>query len=69
MGWGKFKPLLSDATIAAIEPIQNRYKELMKDQGEVHQILDDGARQAQEVADLTLNRIKDALGLLSSKAR
>ena len=64
IGWGKFKPLLSDATIAAIEPIQKRYKELMKDQEEIHHILEQGAQQAQEVAESTLNRIKDALGLL-----
>ncbi len=66
MGWGKFKPLLTDAIIASIEPIQTRYKELIADQGEVQRILDQGKEQAQEVADVTLKRVKTAIGLLGN---
>ena len=66
MGWGKFKPLLSDATITAIEPIQSRYKELMKDKDEVNLILEQGAHKAREVAESSLLRIKNAIGLLNN---
>ncbi len=64
MGWGKFKPLLTDATVSAIEPIQSRYKELIKDRGELHRILDNGRSQAEEIAQVTLERLQAALGLL-----
>ncbi|WP_320667785.1 tryptophan--tRNA ligase [Prochlorococcus sp. MIT 1307] len=64
MGWGTFKPLLTEATISALEPIQNKYKELMKDRTELHYILDNGKNQAEEVANSTLKRLQLALGLL-----
>ncbi len=64
MGWGTFKPLLTDATIAALEPIQNRYKELIQKPEELNQVLADGRATAEEVAQSTLDRIKAAVGLL-----
>jgi hypothetical protein len=30
MNWGAFKPLLADALIAHLEPIQKRYQDIMK---------------------------------------
>lgn len=32
MRWGEFKPLLADAVVAHLEPIQKKYHELMDDQ-------------------------------------
>ncbi|CAN0132953.1 unnamed protein product [Discosporangium mesarthrocarpum] len=31
MRWGQFKPLLADAVVAHLEPIQMRYNEIMED--------------------------------------
>ncbi len=64
MGWGVFKPILAEATISKLEPIQIRYKELIKNPEEINRILKEGKTQAQEVAQATLQRVKLALGLL-----
>ena len=62
MGWGQFKPLLADAAVAALEPIQARHKELMADRVELDRVLAKGSDQAESVANATLKRVRDALG-------
>ena len=62
MGWGQFKPLLAEATVAALEPIQSRHRELMADRSELDRVLAEGRDQAEAVADATLNRVREALG-------
>ena len=62
MGWGQFKPLLAEATVAALEPIQARHRELMADRSELDQVLADGQKKAETVANATLERVRDALG-------
>ena len=62
MGWGQFKPLLTETTIEALKPIQDRYHELMSDREYLNTVLRDGADQASLVANQTLTRVKDALG-------
>ncbi|MBS0017901.1 MAG: tryptophan--tRNA ligase [Arthrospira sp. SH-MAG29] len=62
MGWGQFKPLLTETAIAALTPIQERYKEVMSDRSYLESILRTGREQAQAVANQTLTRVKDALG-------
>ena len=64
MGWGKFKPLLAEAAVSALEPIQRKYKDLMSDQQELRRILDEGRSSAEAVAQSTLIRLQSALGLL-----
>ena len=62
MGWGQFKPLLADATVAALEPIQTRHTELMADRTELDRVLTKGRDQAESVANETLERVRSALG-------
>ena len=62
MGWGQFKPLLAEATVNALEPIQARYRELMRDPTELDQVLSTGREKAETLANATLERVKDALG-------
>ena len=62
MGWGQFKPLLADATVAALEPIQARHRELMADGAELNRVLEEGRDKAEAVANATLERVRDALG-------
>lgn len=64
MGWGKFKPLLTEATIEALSPIQTKYKEIMAEKGYLDQVLREGKEKAEEVANVTLRRVKEALGYL-----
>tara|TARA_Y100001968_G_scaffold286707_1_gene287628 strand:+ start:755 stop:1771 length:1017 start_codon:yes stop_codon:yes gene_type:complete len=66
MGWGKFKPLLSEIVISALEPIQQNYHDLMNDQVELNKTLEQGKDRANEVANKTLFKIKNALGFLNS---
>ena len=65
MGWGQFKPLLVDTAVAALEPIQTKYNELMAEKTYLESVLQKGAGQANEVALNTLTRVKNSLGLLS----
>ncbi len=64
MGWGKFKPLLTDTVIEALQPIQNTYAEIMADKSYLDSVLKEGREKAENVANATLKRVKDALGYL-----
>ncbi|XFA74007.1 tryptophan--tRNA ligase [Thermosynechococcaceae cyanobacterium Okahandja] len=62
MGWGQFKPLLTDAMIAALTPIQQRYHEIMADPSYLKDLLKAGRDKAATVANATLERVKLAFG-------
>jgi len=64
MGWGKFKPLLTDTVIEALQPIQTKYAEIMADKAYLDSVLKDGREKAENVANVTLKKVKDALGYL-----
>ena len=64
MGWGQFKPLLTETAIAALKPIQSKYQELMDNKDYLDSVLREGAAKATIVANRTLTRVKDALGYL-----
>ncbi|NJL81982.1 MAG: tryptophan--tRNA ligase [Chloroflexaceae bacterium] len=64
MGWGQFKPLLAAVAIAALEPIQAKYRELMDSRDYLNTVLRQGQEKAAVVAGATLTRVKDALGYL-----
>ena len=66
MGWGQFKPLLAEATVAALDPIQSRYHELMADRGQLLTVLEKGRERAGAVADASVQRVRTALGFLRS---
>ena len=65
MGWGQFKPLLAEATVAALDPIQKRYHELMEDRGQLLSVLEIGRERAGAVADASVQRVRKALGFLT----
>ncbi|MBU6229984.1 MAG: tryptophan--tRNA ligase [Cyanobacteria bacterium REEB459] len=62
MGWGQFKPRLGEAMVTALAPIQTRLAELMGDRTYLEGILRQGREKAASVANVTLTRVKDALG-------
>ena len=64
MGWGQFKPLLAEATVETLRPIQEKYQELMTEKGYLDSILKEGQDKASAIAQETLSRVKDALGYL-----
>ena len=65
MSWGDFKPVLAEAVVNHLEPIQNKYKEIREDDEYLWQVLLDGASAADEVASRTLNHAKVAMGFAS----
>ena len=66
MGWGSFKPLLAEAAVAALTPLQERYRELRDDPRYLGEVLAQGRQRASAVAAATLNRVRQALGFLAS---
>ncbi|ACK66083.1 tryptophanyl-tRNA synthetase [Rippkaea orientalis PCC 8801] len=65
MGWGKFKPLLTETTIEALKPIQLKYQEIMDNKDYLDSVLREGKEKAETVANQTLTRVKEALGYLA----
>ncbi|MEI6031420.1 MAG: tryptophan--tRNA ligase [Synechococcaceae cyanobacterium ELA739] len=65
MGWGTFKPLLAEAAVAALAPLQQRYRELRSDPRYLSEVLQQGRDRAGLVAEATLERVRQALGFLS----
>jgi len=64
MGWGQFKPLLTEVMVEALRPIQEKYQQLMSEQGYLDSVLKEGQEKASAIAQQTLSRVKDALGYL-----
>jgi tryptophanyl-tRNA synthetase len=62
MGWGDFKKLLTETTINALKPIQDKYAEVMADKGYLESVLREGRHKALEVANQTLKDVKTAMG-------
>ncbi|MBC5794043.1 tryptophan--tRNA ligase [Sphaerospermopsis sp. LEGE 00249] len=62
MGWGQFKPLLTETAINALKPIQDKYKEVMAEKGYLESVLKDGREKAEAIANQTLADVKAALG-------
>lgn len=61
-GYGDFKSDLADVVVNFFTPIQERYYELL-DSPELDRILDEGAEKANLVANKTLKKMENAMGL------
>jgi len=57
MSWGDFKPILAEAVVAHLEPIQKTYKEIRENDTYLNDVLKDGADAANEIA---LSKVKAA---------
>lgn len=62
MGWGQFKPLLTETAIEALKPIQEKYYAVMEDKGYLESVLREGREKADAIANDTLTQVKKALG-------
>jgi tryptophanyl-tRNA synthetase len=62
--YGPLKTDTAEAVVELLRPIQERYRELSADPGEVRAILQKGAGKARAVAAPTLARAQAAIGLL-----
>ena len=64
MGWGAFKPLLTESIVEALRPIQERYAEWRREEGALRTVLASGRERAAGVAEATLERVRDVMGFL-----
>lgn len=64
LGWGQFKPMLAEAAIEALRPIQAKYQVILEDRGYLDSVLRQGRQTGEIIAHNTLKRVKDALGYL-----
>ena len=62
-GYGHAKQALYEAASAALAEPQARYAELAADPARVDRVLAQGAEQAREVAQATMKRVREAVGL------
>ena len=62
MGWGQFKPLLTETTIAHLKPIQDKYYDITRDTAYLESVLRDGREKAGAIAHQTLIKVKQAFG-------
>ena len=62
MRWGEFKPVLTEAVVNHLKPIQDKYYALMDDQTQLKKVLREGAAASDEVASATLSWAKNAMG-------
>lgn len=67
MTWGEFKPVLAEAIVAHLQPIQERYYAVRQDEAYLHQVLADGAEAANAIASQTLRAAKVAMGFVVPK--
>jgi tryptophanyl-tRNA synthetase len=65
--YGPLKADVTEAVVAAVAPIQQRYRDLAADPGTVAKILAQGADKAQSVAAVTLARARKNIGLLEAR--
>ncbi len=63
VGYGQFKRDLAEVVVEHLQPIQKRYREL-RQSGDVERVLAEGAERAGRVAQETLIKMKEAMGLL-----
>lgn len=62
VGYGDFKASVAEAVTNHLTPIQERYKELLESE-ELDRILDEGAEKANFLANKTLKKMENAMGL------
>lgn len=62
MGWGQFKPLLTETMINALKPIQDKYNAVMNEKGYLESVLREGKEKAGAIANQTLAEVKAAMG-------
>ncbi|HEV2827660.1 MAG TPA: tryptophan--tRNA ligase [Pyrinomonadaceae bacterium] len=65
-GYAKLKQELADATIEFLEPVQKRTQAI--DEAELTAILEQGANKARGIASVTLQSVKERLGVTGAKS-
>lgn len=69
MGWGQFKPLLTEVVIDRLKPIQDKYQALRAEPDYLDSVLRSGREKAATIAEATLKRVKTAMGFALARDR
>jgi tryptophanyl-tRNA synthetase len=64
--YGDLKKRVAEAVVAALEPMQQRYREITAEPGYVAKVLADGAERVMPAALDTVNKVKRAMGLYTA---
>jgi tryptophanyl-tRNA synthetase len=62
-GYGALKKEVVEVVVATLEPIRERWQELMADRSQLDAILNQGTERARSIASRVLDRVKQAVGL------
>jgi tryptophanyl-tRNA synthetase len=63
-GYGQFKEAVAEAVVELLVPIQERYRELRADEGELRRLLAVGAAKASEASAPTLESMYERMGFV-----
>ena len=66
MRYGDLKKTVEEAVVAALEPIQARYREIVAEKGYIARVLDESARRVTPIAQDTVEKTKKAMGLFTA---
>ena len=64
ISYADFKTLLAEKMIETMEPIRQRYLDIMADKDYFSEIIEQGAQQASQVAQRTLNKVYRKIGFV-----
>lgn len=63
-GYGDFKKAVGEAVVAELEPVQNKYNELLKDRKHLQECWVKGDDMAERIANRTLSKVMKKVGFL-----
>jgi len=66
-GYGDFKQAVGEVTADGLQPIQDRFNELMADKPQLEQIMKSGAERAARIAARTLSKVYRKVGFVQIK--
>jgi tryptophanyl-tRNA synthetase len=64
-GYGDLKKTVGEAVMEFLKPLQTRYHELADEGGYLDEVLARGAEKANDVASITLSRVREKIGLIA----
>jgi tryptophanyl-tRNA synthetase len=67
MRYGDLKKTVAEAVVAALEPVQKRYREITAQPGYIASVLEQGAERVTPIANDTVEKVKRAMGLYTPK--
>jgi tryptophanyl-tRNA synthetase len=65
MRYGDLKKQVAEAVVAALEPVQQRYRQITSEAGYIASVLEEGSRKVSPIAKDTVNKVKKAMGLFT----